>query len=476
MADPAKKTRHYLLAGLVIAIIGCLIYVNSGPQSEQVAAELLRKAEQSQAAAQRESEEAELAARDSSTNPPLPRDFVVSRQPGQLWFVSKRGTGQEVSLPYSPEVIPSPADGMEPVVENPGFVGADACRECHEDRHSSFVHTAHYRTSAAASVESVAGSFEPGENEMETGSFGLSFKMIQRDGRLFQSVSYFGWQCDVPMDIVTGSSKLGQSYLYWHEDGLFQSNVSYVTGVGKWTNSPGFPNGDATYARPVTARCLECHTTWADFRELVNHFTPGSVIYGISCERCHGPGKQHIEFHRANPDEFESHSISQPASLPRERQLDICGQCHFGIPRLKGAPYQFRPGDRLSDYYDPPPQHVAGGVHSSNQLTRLRESPCFNQTEMTCTDCHDPHQDERGNHKLFSQRCLACHETSDCGMEPTLGERLSDNCIDCHMPAGASKNMSVDTSEGTLFPPLRDHHIRIDPNATREYLGSLQQR
>lgn len=473
MSDRPNKTRIYLLVGLSAFLVGSLVYFNSGDDADEVAARLLKKAERVEsAAAEKVISESE---HDPSRNGPVPEDFVVSRKPGRQWLVEKRGSGQLVSLPYPPGLIPSPDPGLALAGANPGFVGADACKECHESRHESFVQTAHHRTSAAANPGSISGSFEPGHNEMKTGSYGVSFQMIEREDRLFQRVSYFGWQCDVPMDIVSGSSKLGQSYLYWHGDALFQTSVSYVTSVDAWTNSPGYPDGDATYSRPVTARCLECHTTWADFRESPNHFTPESVIYGISCERCHGPGQQHVTFHQANPDEKTSRFIAQPSSLPRERQLDICGQCHFGIPRLKDAPYQFRPGDQLSDHYDPPPSKVAGGVHSSNQLTRLRESPCFNLTDMTCTNCHNPHQSERGNRKLFSERCLKCHQTSDCGMLPTLGDRLSDNCIDCHMPAGASMNMSVETSQGTVFPPLRDHHIRVDKDATRDYLKSLGQ-
>ncbi|MCA9138848.1 MAG: hypothetical protein KDB00_18885 [Planctomycetales bacterium] len=467
------KKRNSLLIGLSVFVVGCLIYVNSGNQAEREAARLLKKAEQAESSLLED--QGDHSAHDPSHNAPIPEDFVVSREPGRLWFVEKPGTEQEVSLPYPPQEIPSPAKELASIGKNPGFVGADACQECHESRHASFTHTAHYRTSARASRASIAGSFEDGKNEMKTGSPFVSFKMIERDARLFQSVSFYGWQCDVPMDIVTGSSKLGQSYLFWHDDALFQTSVSYVTSVDDWTNSPGYPDGYATYSRPVTARCLECHTTWADVREAPNHFTPESVIYGISCERCHGPGQQHVQYHQANPSEKTSRFIAQPASLPRQRQLDICGQCHFGIPKLKDEPYQFRPGDQLSDHYEPPPAKPAGGVHSSNQLTRLLESPCFNQTEMTCTDCHNPHQSERGNRKLFSERCLKCHQPTDCGMEPTLGARLADNCIDCHMPAGASENMSVDTSEGTVFPPLRDHHIRVDRDATRVYLESLAQ-
>ena len=56
-------------------------------------------------------------------------------------------------------------------------------------------------------------------------------------------------------------------------------------------------------------------------------------------------------------------------------------------------------------------------------------------------------------------------------MKERLGDRLADNCIDCHMPVRASKNLQVETGEGNIFPPLRDHFIRVDQEATDELLN-----
>jgi hypothetical protein len=44
------------------------------------------------------------------------------------------------------------------------------------------------------------------------------------------------------------------------------------------------------------------------------------------------------------------------------------------------------------------------------------------------------------------------------------------------MPKRASENLRLATAERTLFPPLRDHYIRIDQQATDEYLRTLQRK
>lgn len=89
---------------------------------------------------------------------------------------------------------------------------------------------------------------------------------------------------------------------------------------------------------------------------------------------------------------------------------------------------------------------------------------------MTCTDCHNPHRNERGNMALFSERCIKCHEVERCGMHGTLGAQLSENCIDCHMGNRGTDKLWLKTSEETIFPKLRDHHIRVDREATDWFL------
>jgi len=140
-------------------------------------------------------------------------------------------------------------------------------------------------------------------------------------------------------------------------------------------------------------------------------------------------------------------------------------------PKVEGV-FQFRPGDRLEDFYeiDHDSQANTQSVHTSNQLARLALSACFQQSDMACAECHDSHHNERGDNVLFSQRCMECHQPASCGMSPKLGAQITENCIDCHMPKRASKNLRLETAHGTLFPPLRDHHLRIDRQATENYL------
>ena len=412
---------------------------------------------------------------DSSNQSEPPRDMIVNEIPNEgIWFVGKYEDGGGIEIPFQPGTSPKKTTGLELTHENPGFVGPDACQECHKEKHESFLNTAHYKTSRPVNETTIDGNFQPGSNSVQTSDPNMSFEMLQRGDAYLQRVHFFDWNFDVPMEIIMGSSKMAQTYLYWHQDRLYQHNITHLTDGDQWINSPGYIDGDAAYARPIPQRCLDCHMTYFDHRGGVNRYTPDSLIYGVSCERCHGPAAEHVAYHRENKEARSAVSITNPAKLERQTQMEVCGQCHGGSRTVRERALQFRPGDRLDDHYRYIDNELEAknSVHTSNQLNRLSESTCFQQSKMTCVDCHDPHHNERGNVQLFSRRCMTCHKNeSDCGLFPKESVKFADNCIDCHMPKRPTKKLRLESVQGDVFPPLRDHLIRVDPEATKAYLA-----
>ncbi len=410
-----------------------------------------------------------LVSRKVTTNSPTLERIADA----EYWFIGKHEDGGGVEIPFAPGRMPQMTDSLRPIHENPGYVGPTACRDCHAKYYESFMQTAHARTSQAVTSETIAGQFGADANRMRTSDPQVSMEMIRRGDQYLQRVSFHEWKFDVPMQLIMGSSKMAQSYLYWHDDGLFQHNVTHLTEHDQWINSPGYIDGDAAYARPVPQRCMDCHTTYFDFREPPNHYTPQSLILGVTCERCHGPAESHVAYHREHPDHKPGHAIVVPSKLTRQQSLDVCGQCHAGAASLSGPAMRYRPGDALADFYHPPADaaDALNSVHTSNQLTRLAASKCFESSQMTCVDCHNPHQSERGQKELFSQRCLTCHQVDSCGLHPHESFDLASNCIDCHMPIRPTEKLRLESVQGDVFPSLRDHLIRVDDQATRAVLA-----
>jgi len=270
------------------------------------------------------------------------------------------------------------------------------------------------------------------------------------------------------IDIVAGIPRKGQSYLFWKGDQLFQLPVTYWTETNSWVNSPSYPDGSPHFDKAIIPRCLECHASSFEWMPPpVNRYRKSSLVLGITCEKCHGPGREHVALHSTPPGSKAlpvgaSKAIVNPARLPRDRQIDVCGLCHSGNGTPIAPSLSFLPGDALEDYIDIPyssPENAVD-VHG-NQVQLLRRSRCFRATTtMTCTTCHDVHTTQR-DAAAFSSRCLTCHEPKQCGEHAKLGDQISSNCIDCHMPLQESKVLFSNTNGQHLEPRVRNHRIGI---------------
>lgn len=351
--------------------------------------------------------------------------------------------------------------------------------------YEGFIQTAHYKTSSLPDSESTLGTFDKDQDAVTTKVEGFRYDVTCEGEDYFQVVKVDldgeTYEHKQRIDIITGSGNHGQTHLYWKGNRLYELPVSWFTSSG-WVNSPGYLDGFADLARPIHSGCVACHATlFEEDKMTVNQFDRDSVILGVTCEKCHGPGKEHVEYHQKNPDADESKFIVHPDKLPRERMNDICGQCHTGKSQLKQSMFGFRPGDDIHDFKTFPKPSAdgttdTGGVHSANQHPRLLKSSCYQESSsMNCATCHNPHQQEHGNVQLFSKRCMECHEMEACGQFASSGQRIAKNCIDCHMPKRRDDATTMVVGDDRVFPEIRDHYIRVQRDATKVVLDSWAQ-
>jgi len=250
-----------------------------------------------------------------------------------------------------------------------------------------------------------------------------------------------------------GSGPVGQSFLFNNaEGGFYEARVSYfdsLNGLG-WT--PGFvldpPGGFELAAyRSVGAaeiiRCFSCHSTGSTIK---GRFDASQLMLGVSCEACHGPGKQHVEaMNEVTTDGKvfggKSH-IFNPADLTPAYSIDFCGSCH-------GA------------YWDVALMPIEEGLETTRfQPYRLQESKCWGKdgdARLTCTSCHDPHQPLSTNTESYDRVCLSCHHAS--GKPNGINDHARavcpisiNNCSSCHMPNNYFAGM---------HQSFHDHRIQI---------------
>ena len=140
--------------------------------------------------------------------------------------------------------------------------------------------------------------------------------------------------------------------------------------------------------------CDGCHSVNYDIeRKTVTE-------WNVGCERCHGPGSDHI----ARP---AATNIVNPARLPTIAAVDTCIQCHSeGHPhapiggREFDWPVGFRMGLRLGDFWTldehTPGTHDTLHFPDGSARENRMQGNDFVQSLMytrgvTCASCHDPH-------------------------------------------------------------------------------------
>src|SRR6185312_6620193 len=363
------------------------------------------------------------------------------------------------------------------------YAGSEACISCHTTIYASHIHTAHYLTSRPATDQYILGSFDFGKNIFAF-SKDTMVKMEKRDNYYYQVEYIYGVEkLARRFDIVVGSGTKGQTFLNWGDNQLYQLPITWFTAAGELSNSPGYP-GRAIFSRPITSRCLECHSTYVQEISAPGaepeEFDSRQMIYGVDCEKCHGPAAKHVEFEKQNPKDTTGKYIINPALLTRQQSLDFCRLCHGGRLNKITASFAFQVGDTLSNYFST--QTALNDADNidvhGNQYGLLAASKCFRMSQMTCNTCHNSHENEAGKIALFSQRCISCHRTGHeplCKLTRKIGSSINQNCIDCHMPLKPSRAIEVFLQGDDVPTPakMRSHYIKIYPDETKKMLALL---
>jgi len=363
------------------------------------------------------------------------------------------------------------------------FAGSLSCMSCHKDIYESHIKTAHYHTSAIASEKSIKGSFKDGQNRFRYNKF-MEVAMEKKADSFFQSAYINGTQYQSEQfGVVIGSGRKGQTFLYWKGNELFQLPVSYYVPAHSWCNSPGYPATMVYFDRPIKSRCIECHGTYASTAQDANGstlFDPSSMIYGIDCERCHGPSSRHVQYHAQHPGEKKGMFVINAKLLSRQQRMDACALCHSGFRKEVKPPFSFAVGDKLEDFSLPNYNEDSSmllDVHG-NQYGLLTSSKCYlSSTNMDCSSCHNVHKEEINNPKLYSSKCMNCHNEAShnfCTLSPVKGMILADNCIDCHMPALPSKKIFLQMAESGAADLVRTHRVAIYKEQSDAFIAKLK--
>ena len=264
----------------------------------------------------------------------------------------------------------------------------------------------------------------------------------------------------VPVDYEVGSGVRGRSYITNRDGVLLMSPMSWYSGSERWDFSPGYQIQNKHFERRILGGCIHCHVGQLDPVDgLLNQFEPRHPVIesAISCERCHGPGEQHVAFRHGELSSEAEDEIVNPNRLEPHLRDSVCYQCHLhGVHRMLRYgrdEYDFRPGDDICDiwavFVDGTGIEDNATTEAVSQTEQMLSSVCYEKSagRLGCVSCHDPHSLPSESQRIdyYRSRCLDCHAESDPPCSEPLSARLlitaEDSCIDCHMPSVAASDV-----------------------------------
>lgn len=324
------------------------------------------------------------------------------------------------------------------------YAGAQACKTCHAE-----IFDVQQRSNHALSLQPA--------REVPQLSAGMSAEKVDP---VSEAILRIGPTAEGEVQL---SARRGEDSALLTLDWAFGSGLKGITAVGRsddgsfvessltwYASLAGFDltTGATQYERRTVedglgrllsqqevAECFGCHTTGYDRRRQA----PARKEMGVRCERCHGPGAEHVR--SATSGSVEEH-IFHPGKLEPFAQIQMCGACH-------GTPPQDNDFDAIRYV-----ETTLKTVRFPSQ--RLVLSRCFNESMagLQCITCHDPHTNVGAEGESHDRPCLSCHarEGDSEGSRCPVG---AVDCASCHMPRERVMSHSLFT----------DHWIRVTRSA-----------
>lgn len=328
----------------------------------------------------------------------------------------------------------------------PDFVGDIVCAQCHASAFRQHRRSRHAAAVRPVNVQTFAAEFQSAQQPFHDDLFNVNYQQYVRSGDCITVTQGAEGRIVTTARYGMGDGRVGTTFLGQDAEGnWYEMRMTYFTRLHRWDYTPNLqPGGSprtAAKGLPLSKTqlsiCLSCHMTTMQMKQ--DGLLAAAAHLGIGCERCHGPGRQHIAAVKAmiggaghTPDDQEDIKVEDLKAASRDRVVETCNVCHSApsdIPRT--------------------PEYAVNFAQFAG--TALQQSQCYLRSgTLSCLACHDAHSLGVTRQGGYEAVCLSCHSgTKPQTQSPNMATvgaatnggqdsvcRVSPHggCIRCHMP------------------------------------------
>ena len=389
-------------------------------------------------------------------------------------FKSSDVPAKTVATPAANTPILAPDDEV-----HAGYAGSNTCLECHETAYTGWMDSNH----GLAEREYRKDMDDQGFSPKQTLQHGKETSEMFLDAEGFAKILTRGLGNErrvYPVVRVIGNDPLRQFLIPAPGGRLQTCDVSYDPHKNEWFDvygdeerNPGDWGSWTGQGMNWNAMCAACHNTRLrkNYDPQKNSYDTKMAEMTVGCEACHGPMKDHVQWHK-NPPPGVAKGTKDPTikRQSRDQMLDTCAACHARRSEITG---DLIPGESFFDHFSltvtdqSDTYHPDGQVRDENYEFTSFLSSRMHHVGIRCVDCHEPHSGKRlipGN-----MLCMRCHSGGTEPPAPVIdpaahshhkADGTGNDCVSCHMPVTTYMQRH----------PRHDHGFTIpDPLLTKEF-------
>ena len=326
------------------------------------------------------------------------------------------------------------------------YVGDQSCKKCHATEFKEWKQSHHYMSMLPPNDSTVKGDF----NNVTFSADGVTSRFYKKGKKFYiNTEGDDGKNHDFEVKYIFGFTPL-QQYLVQFPEGRMQvPRLSWDVNKKKWFNQyagQNIPSHDWLHwtgnAQNWNTMCATCHSTnlRKNYDIKTDTYKTSYSIINVSCESCHGAGKQHVDFIN---DDYKSGErvvgsfMKLAKNSKQTEELNTCAPCHARISELNGSHIV---SPEIMDNYipqipDTENYHADGQVNDEDYIyTSFLQSRMFHKG-VTCSTCHNPHSVKLK--RIGNQTCTLCHIPTKYDVPSHTFHKKGTpaaECKNCHMP------------------------------------------